>query len=290
MRTLDLVASFMASRRLKGLSKRSLESYSYQLGKFADNILIIPKQKSSIIQDIESYLSTIEGPHNRHQAFRYIRAFFNWVERQYQIDNPMQYVTRPRVPKKVMPTLEKVDIFLLMSLVEDNPRDKALIYLFLDTGIRASEATNLRKTDIKDGYIVVDGKVGERLVPISNTTKDLLLLISSPFKDSGDVGVHPRKFIFYGRNGKTTRSGARDIVEYYLIKIGYQGEKKGPQMLRHTFARHYLMNGGDLRSLQLILGHSNIKTTEKYASLVMADVKEKHNKFSPINLVSVAEP
>ena len=190
----------------------------------------------------------------------------------------MVSVTPPRLKPKVMPTLEKNEISLI-DLFTTSQRDNAVLSLLLDTGIRASELTSLRFQDIKLSVncITVSGKTGQRIVPISEFVAEMLL--SQPNQKDG--------YVFHGHKGKLTRSGVYRIVSRALRRIGIVGPKLGPHRLRHTFGRQWMAMGGDTRSLQLILGHSNIKTTEKYANLDFNDLSAKHRKFSPARLMEV---
>ena len=92
----------------------------------------------------------------------------------------------------------------------------------------------------------------------------------------------PQGPLFWGRSGRLTRKGGYLIIRVLFGKAGIIGRKLGPHTLRHTFGRQYIVNGGDLVSLQRILGHSNIQTTRIYAELDMRDVVRQHHKFSPL--------
>jgi len=177
-----------------------------------------------------------------------------------------------------MPTLEAIDINLLLLFLGAKPlRDRALITLLLDTGIRSGELVGLRVGDIRDGSILVTGKTGQRKVPISEPTQGLLNQLTYMLDISS--------FVFVGQHGRLTRSGVYRLIRQCHKQVGVFGSKLGAHRIRHTFGRHYLVNGGDIRSLQLILGHSNIHTTEKYASLADTEVAEKHRQFSPLRRV-----
>jgi len=273
MKMREAVRVFLDNRKLRGLSIRTLNQYQQQLSRlleFSDKLPTKPEQ-------IEAVLSTIPGgQETKHCYFSTYRTFYNFLEKRCGVKNPMRYVDAPKVKAKVMPTLEMSDIELLPIFIK-NDRDRALIYLILDTGIRSGEAVSLRKEDIKESYIKVRGKVGERTVPISDSVVKLLL----------DLPTYEDGYVFHGERGRLTRNGVYEIVRKYLTKIGITGAKLGGHRLRHTFGRQYLVLGGDLRSLQLILGHSNISTTTKYANLAIEDVIQKHHKYTPAQLMEV---
>ena len=275
MRTGEAIQLFLTSRRAMGLSARTLEQYTQQLRDFAKTIGILPCKP----EDIEAFLAWLESkgvtPETVHSYFRTLRAFNNFMKKRHGMVSFLEGINPPRVPAKVMPTLDAVDIPLISIFIQ-NPRDMALFMLFIDTGIRETEAVNLQRRDIKEDYILVIGKVGQRAVPISETVKTMLL--SLPVYEDG--------YVFHGRRGHLTRNGIYQIISKYLRKVGIT-KKCGPQRLRHTFGRHYLVLGGDTRSLQLILGHANIQTTERYANLVIDDVVKKHHEHTPIQLMEV---
>jgi len=278
MKTAEAVRLFMTNCELKGLSASTIKQYRQQLSYLAEAFPKLPTTPEAI----ETLLARIDAtPETKHSYFRTYRAAYNFLDKRHKTGNPMLNVTAPRLKPKIMPTLEMSDIGLLPIFIKNDvtkytaavvqARDLALISLLLDNGIRSGEATGLKREDIKEHYIKVKGKVGERIVPISDSVVKLLLDL--PDYDDG--------YVFHGHRGKLTRSGVYRIVKKYLTKIGITGDKLGGHRLRHTFGRQYLVLGGDLRSLQIIMGHSNIQTTEKYASLSNEDVMQKHNKYTP---------
>jgi len=272
MKTVKAIHLFMANRRMKGLAVSTLKQYSQQLSymlNFSNKLITDPAKLEAIILSIKGTQET------RHSYYRTYRTFYNFMDRRCHIPNPMKSVEPPRLKPKVMPTLETNELSLL-SLFTRDARDNALITLLLDTGIRTSEATSLQQDNIKEGYIIVRGKVGQRTVPISPVVRSALLNL--PKYEDG--------YVFHGHSGKLTRSGAYRVVRQALERVGITGSKLGAHRLRHTFGRHWLTLGGDLRSLQIIMGHSNIRTTEKYASLVFDDVAVKHKQCSPVQLLS----
>ena len=273
MKMLEAIQVFIANRQLRGAAVSTIKQYQQQLSRmleFSDKLPTKPEQ-------IEAVLSTIPGGQaTKHCYFSTYRTFYNFLEKRCGVKNPMRCVDAPKVWKaKVMPTLEMSDIELLPIFIK-NDRDRALISLLLDTGIRSGEAVSLRKEDIKENYIKVKGKVGERIIPISASVVKLLLEL--PSSDG---------YVFHGERGRLTRNGVYEVVRKYLTRIGITGEKLGGHRLRHTFGRQYLVLGGDLRSLQMIMGHTNIQTTAKYANLAIEDLIQKHHQFTPVQLMEV---
>ena len=171
-----------------------------------------------------------------------------------------------------------------MQLINEasNLKDKALVTLFADTGARLSEIASLRRQDIKDDSIRVNGKTGEREIPILDETRRLLSALIAANGNSQYV------FTSHLNERPLGRSAIYFIIRSLMEKAGISGPKLGPCRLRHAFGKGYLVNGGDLRSLQQIMGHANISTTEKYTSLNLNDVVIKHHKFTPLRAAHAA--
>jgi integrase/recombinase XerD len=173
-----------------------------------------------------------------------------------------------------MPTISDTELNLLSVFLEKAPaRDKAILALFIDTAIRKGEAVNLKRKDILEDRIIIHGKTGYRVTPISEVTRDLLL----------SLPIHNDDCVFYGITNKPLLStGFYKVVKKYLSMVGYSGRQFGPQTLRRSFGRFHLKDGGDMQSLSLILGHKSIKTTaDYYAPLLTEDVIQIHKEHTP---------
>ena len=191
----------------------------------------------------------------------------------------MESVCAPRRPKTRMPTLEAFELAKLLEQAE-SLRDKAMLTLLADNGMRAGEVCSLLKHNIKQETVLVCGKTGWREVPISEETRRLLLQLASQSKD---------QYVFHDDHNKPiSRFTIYRIVREHMEKAGINGPKLGPHRLRHAFGKNFLVEGGDLRSLQEIMGHTDVKTTQKYASLNLTDIINKHRKFSPLRAVHAA--
>ena len=273
MQTAEVVASFMADCRLRGLSPKTLKGYDFHVKRLIQLSPKFPPKPESI----QIFLSTVKGTHNADSHYRTYHALGNYAERRYGIPNFMRGVTRPRVPKTIMPTISNTDLNLLAVYLENAPpRDKAIIVLFIDTAIRSGEAVNLKRKDVGEDRLIIHGKTGYRVAPISEITRDLLLSLPS----------HEDDYIFHGTNKKKSKplgsTGFYKIVKKYLSMVGYTGKQFGPQTLRRSFGRFHLKDGGDMQSLSLILGHKSIKTTaDYYAPLLTEDVIQIHHKHTP---------
>lgn len=277
MQTQLAIQKFLLNRQSRNLSPKTLQWYSDHLKTFARSYPELPTNPELI----EDFLANmLVSPATKHAYFRTLKAFYRFISSRYNLPNPVAQLRPPYCPKKVMPTLEPREIMSLLNSPK-NLRDRALLTLFVDTGARASELAKLRKQDLKTTSILVNGKTGEREIPITDESYHLLLsLISLDGKSD---------YIFTGRNGKPlTRYGIYTLIRKLMKKVGITGPKLGPHRIRHAFGKSYLVNGGDVRSLQQLMGHANITTTQKYTSLSLTDLQDKHNRFTPLRTAHTA--
>ncbi len=284
MKTQEAVSSFMADCKLRGLSPKTLRGYNSHLKSLTSLSPQFPP-KPDIVQE---FLANVNGsPHNRDAYYRTFRALSRWAQKRYKSKNFMKSVTRPRVPKVIMPTISSTQLSLLAAWLAEAPlRDKAILMLFIDTAIRSGEAANLKREDIGEGRITIHGKTGFRVAPISPITRDFVL----------SLPVYPDGYVFHGQEGRHLKhplgeTGFYKVVRKYLKLVGHTGKQFGPQILRRSYGVFHLKDGGDLKSLSMILGHSNISTTANYYTpLLTEDVIEIHHKHTPGRVFEEATP
>jgi len=180
-----------------------------------------------------------------------------------------------------MATLEPGEQLRLLAAAGSDVRAEAIVTLLIDTGIRTSEALGLRRQDIKTRTLIVCGKSGQREVAMSEETRELLLTLVN-----NDSKV---EYVFHSCKGVLSRHGMYKMLRRLYKKAGIPGPKLGGHRLRHAFGKAWLVNGGDLRSLQLLMGHAYISTTEKYCSLTMNDTIAKHERFTPLRSTYAAQ-
>lgn len=278
MRTQEALGIFLNSRLAQNLKPASIEWYRLKLARFAEVCPELPDDPAPI----EGFLARLGGsPATRVNYYQAFSAFFAFASKRYHQDNPMAAMRRPHLDEdSPRPTLAPEELMKLRD-APTSLRDRAILTLLIDTGIRSGELAQLRKQDITAETINVQGKGGkQRTVPISEETRRLLLSLMAA------DGV--TDYIFSGHKGRLTRHGLYRIVSRYMRKAGISGPKLGGHRIRHGFARGYLVLGGDTRSLQRILGHKKISTTEKYADLSERDIIEKHHRFTPLRAVHAA--
>jgi len=275
MRTELALREFIASRIAANLSPATIEWYKDRLLPFAKSCPTLPRRP----EPIEAFLAAVQGsPETKWDCYRALKTFFRFISSRHRLPNPMDAIKPPRRPKTLMATLEPNELMRLLQSAQDL-RDRAILTLIMDNGVRAGEVCSLLKHNIKEETIVVCGKTGWREVPISAETRRLLLQVAA---DS------PDDYVFHGHKGPITRHLIYAIVRRHMEKTGIKGPKLGPHRIRHAFGKNYLVEGGDLRSLQEIMGHADVKTTEKYATLNLTDIIKKHRKFSPLRAAHAA--
>ncbi len=216
-----------------------------------------------------------------------IRAFYNYLIRQGKIsDNPAAHLALPKIEKK-MPeilTLDKVEQLLEQprGIEPKEIRDKAMLELLYATGIRVSELISLRVSDLNLSleYIRCGTQKKSRMIPIGSQAKAAL----KKYMEKGRcklIEMPEEQILFVNCNGKPmTRQGFWKIIKSYTKKAGID-EEITPHMLRHSFAAHLIENGADLKSVQQMLGHSDISSTQVYVKLTNQKLKSVYAKAHP---------
>jgi len=271
IKTQELGNSFLADCRDRKLSPKTTKGYISHIKQLVELSEEFPPEPKVI----QGFLANTNGTYNADAHYRTWHALGNYAKRQYGIPNFMDEVIRPRIPKQIMPTISSDELLRLGKLLnrEAPPRDRAIVALFVDTGIRSGEACNLKRKDIGEDRIIVTGKTGYRVAPLSSITRELLLALP----------IHKDGYVFHGRLGKPLGStGFYKVVHRYLRLAGYTGRQASPQILRRSLGRFWLLSGGDMKSLSLALGHASVATTDKaYTPLLEQDVIKIHHKHTP---------
>jgi integrase/recombinase XerD len=215
------------------------------------------------------------------------KAFFTWEMTQgIRDDNPAKALKAPKIEKKPPEILSLAEIDRLLAQPSSHApkevRDKAMMELLYATGIRVSELISLELTDVnlQMEYVTCHDEHKERTIPFGDTARHALeeyLLTSRP-KLAGDSGC---TLLFTNCSGEPmSRQGFWKIVKHYGRQAGLPGEIT-PHTLRHSFAAHLLGNGADLKSVQELLGHSDISTTQIYMQLSDRHIREVYKSAHP---------
>ncbi|MDI6815330.1 MAG: tyrosine-type recombinase/integrase, partial [Dehalococcoidales bacterium] len=224
---------------------------------------------------------------------RALRAFFNWLYKEgYTEENRLAKLKPPKAPTKVVEILTQEEINRVLGSIESNTasgaRNYAILILLLDTGLRCSEMRNMQLQDvnIEGGYLKVMGKGGkERIVPFGASVQKALLRYSLHFRPE-PFSLSIQNF-FLTLDGKPmTKNSIKMLFQRIAKKSGVK--RLHPHLCRHTFATNYLINGGDVFSLQQILGHTTLEMVRRYVTLASAHVTVQHRKFSPMDRISLS--
>ena len=235
--------------------------------------------------------------HTINTYMRSIRAFWSWlVEEEVIASNPFSRLKIPKPPKKITAAFSPYQIELLLGVMSSSAegyRDMVIILALLDTGLRVNELMNLKIDNVwlEEGLIKVLGKGNkERLVPIGKQVRKLLWRYITQYRSEPARPNLDNVFLTWdGR--PLTRNRVNSIIKRYGKMAGLTGIRCSPHTLRHTFAINYLRNGGDVFSLQRILGHSSLEMTRRYCELADVDIKKAHRLASPVdNLKTVSRP
>jgi len=278
----------------KGLSKNTIESYRRDIKNF-NNFLLNKKIDSpndikynNILEFISSLTDKGYKSASVARTIVSIKQFFKYLQIEEIIkDNPISIVKTPKVKKSLPVVLSEKDVDTLLNLPEDGTpgrtRDLAMLELLYATGIRVSELINLELNDLnfEMGFIIVQGKGSkERIVPIGEKSKQKIMDYLS---NSRDFMIKNKisSYLFITKRGtKMTRQGFWKLIKRNALNCGIKTNIT-PHTLRHSFATHLLKRGADLRSIQFMLGHSDISSTQIYTHLDKEGLKEVFKKFHP---------
>lgn len=266
MRTVAAVDAFVASRRARGCSPSYEGWLRYCLARLVTTWQELPRDPESV----ELVLAECRGvsDETRYGVWVAMRLMFRWVSRRYTLPDAAAFVERPVRRQKVARTLTSAEVDRLLAS-RLSRRDRALVLLLLDTGMRIGEAASLTWRSVGTSVVVVTGKTGRREIPVSEVTLKAL------------VGLGDGQYVWACRHGPVTVRGLQVAVKRALEGAGLRG---GPHLLRHTFGRLYIMAGGDVFSLQRIMGHADVATTRRYVEMDLRDVQVQHARFSPVAL------
>lgn len=288
----DLVERFLEHILvIRGLSPGTISSYTEDLHSFTAYINEKKIPLAGITeQNIFVYLMFLrrKGLQSRSLArhMATLRGFYSFLLEQGHVrDNPTGLLENPKLPK-LLPKLlsvQEVENILNQPVPADKlgSRDKAMLELLYAAGLRVSEAAGLKvlNFDGQSGVVRVWGKGGkERIVPLHFTCmkwlESYLLNWRPAFSPKQD-------FMFLNRSGRgLSRQGIWKLIKKYALKAGIR-KQVSPHTLRHSFATHLLEGGADLRTVQILLGHSDITATEIYTHVQSDRLKTTHEKFHP---------
>ncbi|MCQ4922972.1 tyrosine-type recombinase/integrase [Tissierella carlieri] len=296
---------FLLDRELKGNTEKTIKNYKQQIQYFIDFIGNINTSDITLksLTDYQFYLMNKDKYDNHpfkineigtigkvtvQSYLRQLRVFIKYLyDEEYLKDDLTKKFKLPKAPKKVIEILTDDEIDILLNAYKENSefqlRNKCIIALMLDSGLRRNEILTLEYNNIylTQNYIKVLGKgQKERLVPLGLMTKKLLM----KYFNLRSMPEYETNKLFMDRNLKPMSDNAIKMMFTRLRnKTGI--ERLHPHILRHTFATKYIINGGDIFSLQQILGHTSLDMVRRYSHLASSYVIANHKRLSPLDQI-----
>ncbi|MFP4035989.1 MAG: site-specific tyrosine recombinase XerD [Desulfobacteraceae bacterium] len=288
-----LLDQFIAHLRVeRGLAPNTIQSYSRDLVEFLSFLDGRGVSAGSAArEDVSDYLASLYGRLSSRSVSRRlssIRMFFRFLVSEGRMQaSPAGLVESPKTPRRLPEILgmEEVDR-LLAQPGDDKPtglRDRAMLELLYATGLRVSELTGLRTVNVnlEAGFVRMVGKGSkERAVPMGERARTAVRDYLGGAR-SALLRRRSSPYLFVNaRGGRLSRQGFWKIIKHYGRKAGIR-RPITPHGLRHAFASHLLEGGADLRSVQVMLGHSDISTTQIYTHVTRERLKKIHEKHHP---------
>lgn len=289
----DLVDEFITYLRVeRGLAENTIHAYSRDLIRFMTYLEtrnLTPVESSRVV--IRDYLGNLTHELSKRSQARNVSAiktFYRFLVSEGKMkENPARLVETPRIQQK-LPDILSVDEVERLLLQPDGAtplgqRDRAMLELLYATGLRVSELVHLRLLDVnlEAGFVKTLGKGSkERMVPFGEKARQAVKTYLLDGRSALLKEGHP-PYLFLNFRGKPlTRQGFWKIIKNHGIMAGIKKNIK-PHGLRHSFASHLLEAGADLRSVQLMLGHADITTTQIYTHVTRERLKELHGTCHP---------
>ncbi len=309
-----VVAQFLRDCENRGLAEGTVPLYCRQLGLLVrrlekDGVTDLEDVTLALLRDFLHYLlhpdendRRFPGAHRQDKGklapvtvksyVSTIKTFFSWCVAEELIKtNPATRLAKPKIPSRVVIafTPEHIDRMLAVCDTETvlGFRNYVLLLLLLDTGMRVSELCGLRVQDIHSSYVKVYGKgAKEREIGIHPEVGKLVWKYIQKYRRTDDP---KQDHVFLSRRGALTVSGVEDIFRNIRLKSSITDVRVTPHTLRHTFAKWYLLRGGDLFKLSRELGHSSVQITGNIylGDFKSADARQDHEEFSPVGRLSL---
>ena len=284
---LDLFLNYLIVE--KGLSSNTIEAYSRDTARYLNSL---SKNGVAAVQEarpvhVVAFIGNLQemgvGPRSRARALSAVKMFHRFLMVEgYSESDPTSIIDAPKIVAKLPSVLTGREVEMLLAAPDGQDsadlRDRAMLELLYATGLRVSELVSLKLRDVNlaAGYLLTMGKGNkERLVPIGETARKAVDEYISA------CHMNDQQFLFISRLGKRmTRQAFWNILKKRAREAGLM-KTISPHTLRHSFATHLLENGADLRSVQIMLGHADLSTTQIYTHVTRERVKRLHQEHHP---------
>ena len=288
----DLIGEYFAYLRVeRGLSANTLANYAHDLGKLREFAVKSRKSvehlhKNDLSEGFKLLTQSGLSPRSIARTISSLRGFYKFLLRDGFIkEDPMAHVSAPQLDKHLPRFLTEDEIESLLNApdvsTDEGVRDRAMLELLYATGLRVSELTGLVSTDInlERGLLSCRGKGSkQRFIPIGKSALGWLekymrvrpvLTMNRPVK----------AFFVKNRGAGLTRHDFWGILRRYTLRLGF--DHVSPHTLRHSFATHLMQHGADSRSVQSLLGHSDLATTQIYTHLSKEHLRQTYDDYHP---------
>lgn len=290
----NIIKEFMEFlRSTKEMSENSLNAYFRDIKQFA--IFLEEKHirqfdqinNTTIITYILKLKNEGKASATINRTVSSVRAFFDFLFRKGLIEsNPVVNIKLPKIDKKIPDYLTQQEVEKLLEQPDNSIkgiRDRAILEVLYATGVRVSELIEMNINDInlKMGFVTCSGEHGKaRIIPLGKPSKMALDQYLNGNRDKLLKGKTESALFVNYAGERMTRQGLWKIIKNYTSKAGID-KQITPQIVRHSFAVHLVQNGADLRSLQELLGHCDISTTQIYTEVIRNRIKEVYDKSHP---------
>lgn len=279
----------------RGLSKNTIENYTFDIEKLVlflneKEIKVSPIHISEeTVQQFIYEMATQINPRSQSRLISGLKSFFNYlIFEDYRKDTPLELIEVPKIGRKLPDTLSTEEIDALIEAIDlstlEGERNKAMLETLYSCGLRVSELISLKISDLffEEGFIKITGKGNkQRFVPVGKTTIKFITTYVNQIRVHIAVQKNFEDTLFLNRRGKQlTRAMIFTIIKNLASAINLN-KTISPHTFRHSFATHLLENGADLRSIQLMLGHESITTTEVYMHLDRKFLAQVLNTYHP---------
>ena len=272
-----LVDEFLENQLARGNAGGTLSNHRRALSRLVEVCPHLPVSPAHIREALKK--PGWKAQTTRFLMFTHLRAFFNELERLYQCPNPCRMIGRVDRGQSKRRALSLAEMKAVYDATAVDPpkkylrrfreRNELIVLLMIECGPRVGEIANIRRWDVSDGRVCLDGKTGPRWAPVSQDLTDRMKALAV-----GDV-------VFTSlRKKPMTHRDVNYLVINLMRTAGITGPALGVHLMRHSFATNYLRNGGGVFQLQEILGHKSIDTTKRYVKLAAVDVAMDHSRTS----------
>lgn len=279
----------------RGLSKNTIDNYTFDIEKlvlFLDQkeIKVSPIHISEeVVQQFIYEMASQVNPRSQSRLISGLKSFFNYlIFEDYRNNTPLELIEVPKTGRKLPDTLSTDEIDLLIGAIDlstpEGERNRAMLETLYSCGLRVSELVSLKISDLffEEGFIKITGKGNkQRFVPVGKTTIKFVTLYVNQIRVHYPIQKGFEDTLFLNRRGRQlTRAMIFTIIKDLSVRINLK-KTISPHTFRHSFATHLLENGADLRSIQLMLGHESITTTEVYMHLDRKYLAQVLHNFHP---------